>query len=241
MDAQIDWDAVPALTERARRGFVRSFQRLELGEGGEGNHLLALADRAGDATYRQALGLLVAEEQRHSRLFGTALDYLGAQRLDSHWSDGAFTALRRTLGLRTELGLFLIAESVAMGYFEALAANAPDAALRGVGQRIATDERNHLRFQTDRLTQGFENSRGPVKLGVRGLWTVLAAGAAAVVCLDHAQALRACGLHPASQWFRAVGRFNAVARIVFSKAERTPLGPLPTPAGSQAARTGLPC
>lgn len=227
MDARIEWGATTALEERHRRGFIRSFQRLELGEGGEGRHLLAMAARAGDETYLQALELLVAEEQRHSRLFGRALDYLGSPRLESHWSDTVFASLRRTRGLRTELGLFLIAESVSMGYFEALADNAPDAALRGVGLRIATDERNHLRFQVDRLRQGFARTPNAVRIAVRGLWTVIAAGAAAVVCLDHAHALRACGLNPVRYWFRAVRRFNAVARLVFSRADGAPLGPLP--------------
>lgn len=227
MDAHIDWEASPTLAKNDRRGFIRSFQRLELGEGGEGKHLLALADRAGDQTYRQALGLLVVEELKHSRLFGHALDYLGASRLESHWSDSVFTALRRMLGLRTELGLFLIAESVSMGYFEALAAKAPDATLRELGIRISTDERNHLRFQTDRLHQGFTNSPKLLKIAARGLWTVVAAGAAVVVCLDHAQALRSCGLNPVHYWFQAMGRFHAVAGAVFSEAKAAPLGPLP--------------
>ena len=85
------------------------------------------------------------------------------------------------LGLRTELGLFLIAESVSMGYFEALANNAPDAALRGLGLRISTDERNHLRFQTDQLRQGFAKTPKALRIAVRGIWTGIAAGAAAVV------------------------------------------------------------
>lgn len=227
MDARIDWGATPVLDRNSRRGFIRSFQRLELGEGGEGKHLLDLASRAGDETYRQALELLVAEEQRHSRLFGSALDYLGASRLESHWSDNIFTALRRMLGLRTELGLFLIAESVSMGYFEALADNAPDAALRGVGLRISTDERNHLRFQTDRLHEGFTNTPKALRIAVRGIWTLIATGAAAVVCFDHAQALRACGLKPVRYWFRAMGAFNAVSSTVFSGTKGAPLGPLP--------------
>ncbi|WP_146113361.1 MULTISPECIES: ferritin-like domain-containing protein [unclassified Arthrobacter] len=227
MNAHLNWSGVPALTENARRGFIRSFQRLELGESGEGRHLLGLAERAGDSTYVRALELLVREEQQHSRLFGQALDYLDAPRLESHWSDKAFTLLRRMLGLRTELGLFLIAESVAMGYFEALASHAPDATLRGLGRRIASDERNHLRFQIDRLRQGFEFTPKPLKHVVRGIWSVVAAGAAVVVCFDHAQALRACSLNPAHYWFRAMRRFNEVARQVFSGTAPTALGPLP--------------
>ncbi|GAA1998423.1 hypothetical protein GCM10009777_39640 [Microbacterium pumilum] len=70
--------------------------------------------------------MLVAEEQLHSGLFRRGLRHLGAPPLASHWSDRVFTYLRRSLGLRTELALFLTAEAVAMPYFVVLARSGPD-------------------------------------------------------------------------------------------------------------------
>ena len=81
LEAQIDGAERCRLDTRRRRAFVRSFQRFELGESGDGRHLLAKAERAGDAQYTRALALLVAEEQRHSALFARGLDHLGGTPL----------------------------------------------------------------------------------------------------------------------------------------------------------------
>lgn len=139
-EATVEWDAAPTVSESERRAFIRSFQRFELGESGDGERLLVKAAAAGDPTYLAALELLVREEQKHSALFRRGLDHFDARALDSHWTDAAFTTLRRLFGLRTELGMFLIAETVAMGYFIALAERAPDPVLRGIGRRIEIDE-----------------------------------------------------------------------------------------------------
>lgn len=225
MDAHIDWNTAPSLTGDQRQAFIHSFQRFELGEGGEGERLLALADAAGDPVYREALGLLVREEQRHSALFGRALDWLEGPLLASHWSDDAFTVLRRSMGLRAELGLFLVAEAVAMSYFEALASHAPDPQLRQLGRRLATDERDHLRFQMDRLHQGFAGENRLAKTAARAALTTIAAGASLVMCIDHAAALHACATSPVGCWSRAMRRFHSCAEHVFGE-DRAELGPL---------------
>jgi hypothetical protein len=180
-EAEVDWDAPLTMDERTQRAFIRSFQRFELGESGDGKHLLSNAALAGDNTYLAALELLVKEEQKHSALFRRGLDRLHAQVLQAHWSDRLFVALRRMLGLRTELGLFLIVESVSLGYMVALADNAPDSVLRGIGRRIVNDEKDHIRFQIDRLRQGFEYSSQAVRKFVGATWIVLAAGATTVL------------------------------------------------------------
>ena len=207
------WDAsAPVmLTDGQRRALVRSFQRFELGEGGDGVRLLAKARAAGDPVYTRALELLVAEEQKHSALFGVGLRRMGAASLSAHWSDAAFTRLRRSLGLRTEIALFLIAEAVAVEYFEALAERAPDPILRRIGERIRTDEREHLRFQVDRLRVGFAGSSSLTRALVGISWWTVAVGAATVLCLDHAAALKACGRHPLAYWGRALRRFRDFA------------------------------
>lgn len=209
------WDvaAEVRLTVRQRRALVRSFQRFELGESGDGARLLKKARAAGDAVYTAALELLVAEEQKHSALFGLGLRRMGAPSLRAHWSDAAFTRLRRMFGLRTEIALFLVAEAVAVEYFEALATHAPDPILRGIGERIRTDEREHLRFQIDRLRVGFAGSAVPVRALLKVAWTVISAGAAIVLVVDHAAALRVCGRSPLSYGIRAVRRFWSCAGL----------------------------
>jgi hypothetical protein len=224
-EAAVEWDAPITMDEPTQRAFIRSFQRFELGENGDGRRLLAKAALAGDATYLAALELLVKEEQKHSALFRRGLDHLHAPILQSHWSDAAFVSLRRMLGLRTELALFLIVETVAMDYFEALADRAPDPVLRGIGRRIANDERDHIRFQIDRLRQGFETAPGWHRRVLGVVWTVIAAGAAAVVVIDHRAALRACGLEPVAYWRNALTSFRFAARSVLVTSEARRLGP----------------
>lgn len=225
LEAKVDWHAPPTIHGRTRRAFVRSFQRFELGESGDGERLLAKASAADDPTYFAALRLLVEEEQKHAALFGRGLDHLHAPRLQSHWSDAVFVRLRRMLGLRTELALFLIAETVAMDYFIALADHAPDPVLRGIGRRIVTDEQDHIRFQIDRLRGGFRRTPRLVRATMGIGWTVIAAGAASVVVIDHSAALRACGLSPVRYWRRAMGQFRRAAEAVLRAPDAEPLGP----------------
>jgi rubrerythrin len=237
MEATVDWDAPITMDEATQRAFIRSFQRFELGENGDGKRLLAKAALAGDPTYLAALELLVKEEQKHSALFRRGLDHLHAPILQAHWSDAAFVSLRRMLGLRTELALFLIVETVAMDYFEALADQAPDPVLRAIGRRIANDERDHIRFQIDRLRQGFETAPGWHRRVLGAAWTVIAAGAATVVVLDHRAALRACGLEPVAYWRNAITSFRTAARSVLVTAEARRLGPTTK---SRATHTAAP-
>jgi hypothetical protein len=227
LEQSVAWNQECLLSGSQRRAFGHSFQRFELGENGDGRRLLAKATAAGDPWYTEALALLVAEEQRHSALFRRGLQHLGVAPLRAHWSDTAFVLLRRMLGLRTEIALFLIAESVAIGYFEALQNRAPDPVLRAIGRRVTTDEVEHLRFQIDRLRVGFAPSppRARVISGIA--WGVIAAGAVTVLVCDHRASLRACGLSPLAYWGQAMRRFRTAAVSALAHPSQSLLGPSP--------------
>ena len=215
IEALVDWAAPATISADHRRAIVRSFQRFELGEGGDGDHLLA---KVADPAQHEALRLLVREEQWHSALFRRGLEHLDAPALQTHWSDGVFTALRRALGLRTELALFLTAETVAMPYFVALARCGPDEVLRGIGTRISLDEEHHLQFQIDQLRLGFAGLSSPARRAVFAAWWIVAVGAATVVAIDHGAALRVCGLSVGYYWGAALRLFrrSATAALRFS-------------------------
>jgi hypothetical protein len=225
-------DTSSPMDARTRRAFVRSFQRFALGESGDGAHLLRMATGAGDPAYTHALALLVQEEQKHAALFLRALDHLDAPALPAHWTDAVFTRLRHLIGLRTEISLFLIAETVATGYFHALADHAPDPALRALGRRIADDERDHVRFQIDRLRTGFRDTPALLRALIGGAWTVVAAGAATVIVVDHRAALRACGVAPRAYWRQAMRGFGEAARSVLVDPRARLLGPTTAADGS---------
>lgn len=224
-DAAIDWDTKPSLPARQVEAIARSLQRFELGEGGDGSRLLANAAQAGDPVYLAALKLFVVEEQRHSALFLRALGYLGSAPLAAHWSDRAFVFLRRALGLRTELMLFLVAETVALEYFRALRDGAPDPAIRLVGERVFTDEIEHVRFQIQRLAEGYAGTSAPVRRLVHAAWWMVALGAAAVLAWDHRTALRTCGLPPRCFLPAALRGFARASSAVMAPAADAGYGP----------------
>ncbi|UFS59669.1 diiron oxygenase [Subtercola endophyticus] len=214
LDALIPWSSRSTLPGATVVALARSLQRFELGESGEGKNLRAKARRLGDASYDAALTLFIAEEQKHSALFGAALTRFGADRLTSHWSDAAFVVLRRLMGLRTEITLFLIAETTAMGYFDALGRSA-DPVIRGVARRVTTDEIEHIRFQIDQLRVGFETTPRVGRMLAALAASVVAVAAATVVAIDHGPAMRACGLGRGLFWRRALGTFGRAARSAF--------------------------
>src|SRR5688572_19226213 len=82
---------------------IRSLQRLQVGESGDGANLIAKSERAGDPHYLAAVRLFIAEEQNHARLLANVLRYAGNPTIECHWTDVVFVALRRALGLRLEL------------------------------------------------------------------------------------------------------------------------------------------
>jgi hypothetical protein len=215
LESEVAWDSPCSMGAGDRAALVRSFQRFELGESGEGYELLRKAARAEDAEYVAALRLLVAEEQRHSALFARGLRHMGAPSLSEHWSAGAFTALRHGLGLRTEIGLFLVAETVALDYFRGLAERGPDAVIRGIGRRIVTDEIEHVRFQIDRLRTGFAGSSRSARFLAWGALSMVAVGAATVLAVDHRAALQAVGFSPRGYWLNAIRNFGSAASLAF--------------------------
>ncbi|MFI7011195.1 ferritin-like domain-containing protein [Streptomyces sp. NPDC050145] len=186
----------PDWTRGARlpRALVRSVQRFQVGEDGDGGALLAKAARAGDPSYTRAARLFVAEEQNHARLLAGVLGAAGAGTLRSHWSDAVFVRLRRLLGLRLELLVLMIAEVVALRYYRALRDGAPDPLLAEVAGRILADEERHVPFHCRRLREGFARLPRPAVRLVTGGWRLLLVGAAWVVAADHSGALRRCGV-----------------------------------------------
>ncbi len=225
VEAAVDWAAPCRLPEPARLALACSFQRFALGESGDGAHLLHLAERRGDPAYLQSVRLLVAEEQRHSALFERGLRHLGARPLRAHWSDAAFTLLRRSLGLDTEIALFLVAETVALPYFEGLAAHRGDPVVAGIGRRILLDERQHVRFQVDRLHLDLCRRPALLRLAVVLPWAAVAVTASAVLTVGHAAALRECGLTPSTVRRRGLRGFAAALRQVLTGPPERVLGP----------------
>lgn len=173
---------------------VRSLQRFQIGEDGDGSALIGKADRAGDAAYARAVRLFVAEEQNHARMLALLLAAGGSRTLTGHWSDAAFVRLRRLLGLRAELLVLMVAEVVALRYYRAVRDGSGDPLTSQVAGRILADEERHVPFHCVRLREALAPLPAPARRATTLAWQALLAGAAAVVAADHGPALRSLGL-----------------------------------------------
>lgn len=177
-----------------REALVRTLQRFNLGESGEGEYLKRFAASTGDSTYCKAIDLFVAEEQTHSRWFEMLLERMEAPTLETHWSDSIFTSLRRSGGLHFELLTFLTAEIVAQKFFSQLARNCPESTCSAVFSQVVRDESAHIAFHIGTLQHAFAK-RGPLyrrRLYIQ--WTLMLGCATAIVCLDQAPIFRQLGL-----------------------------------------------
>ncbi|HWD03887.1 MAG TPA: ferritin-like domain-containing protein [Amycolatopsis sp.] len=194
---------------------VRSVQRFQVGESGDGANLIAKAR----PQWREAVRLFVAEERNHARLLAQLLAAAGSTTIRHHWSDTAFVRLRRALGLRLELRVLLVAEVVALSYYRALAAGSGDALTSEVAARILADEERHVPFHVDHL-------RGAGARGHVG-WRLLMFGALGAVLFDHGRALHALGVTRLRFAADVLARFEEVVAEVHS-GPRCRVGP-PSP------------
>ncbi|MEV6235531.1 ferritin-like domain-containing protein [Lentzea sp. NPDC051838] len=176
-----DW----SVGARLHPDVVKSVQRFQVGESGDGANLIA---KAGTGTYGTAVRMFVAEEQNHARMLEHLLRAAGQPTISSHWTDAVFVRLRRALGLRLELMVLLIAETVALRYYRALRDGSRDPLVADVADRILRDEERHVPFHQARL--------GRVGRAARAFWWLLFAGAVVTVAHDHGPGLRQLGVRP---------------------------------------------
>ncbi|WP_213249429.1 MULTISPECIES: ferritin family protein [Gordonia] len=214
--AEPDWAGGSRLTP----GVARSLQRFQVGESGDGRHLIAKAAASGDADYADAVLLFVAEEQNHARMLAELLRAGGYGTVKRHWSDTVFVRLRRALGLRLEVMVLAIAEVIALRYYRALA-DGDDALLTDVAQRILDDEHRHVPFQVDRLRAGFGDSAAGVRWIVEYVWRAMALVVTLVVALDHGPALREVGVSRRRFVGDTARLFAGVVDDVFTTARHT--------------------
>ena len=199
---------------------IRSLQRFQVGEDGDGACLIAKSERAGDPLYLAAVRLFVAEEQNHARLLRNLLAYAGEPTISGHWTDAVFVAVRRAMGLRLELMTLTVAEVVALRYYRALLEGTADAVVAEVAARILADEERHVPFQVDRLREGFGNTPLPARLACAAAWWALMVGATLVVAVDHGAALRRLRVSRRRFVADVIGLFRPLVSDVFLRHPR---------------------
>ena len=227
----IPWQPQLNVSPDVVQPFIRSLQRFQIGESGEGRHLRAAANITGDPAYIKAIDLFIEEEQEHARLMAEILQRLDAPLLTSHWSDGCFILLRRVFRLNQELMVLLTPEIIAKRYFRMVHDRIGDESIKAVCAQILHDEEGHVAFHVDYLRGALAKLSLPGRLILRAAWRVLFRLSSLVVLLDHRSLLTACGVSTASFWWDCELMFDDVAAQIFAFA---PSG-VPEPAVITAA------
>ena len=70
---QIPWEFGIHAEPHLQPELIRSLQRFQVGEQGDGKHLIMGARRSGDAEYVATIKLFIREEQRHAQLLALLL------------------------------------------------------------------------------------------------------------------------------------------------------------------------
>ena len=194
---EIPWGLGVFLTDESRRAIASSVQEFQLGESGEGKHLIRAAkrhaERTGDAAYVEALGLFIAEENRHARDLGRVLDLAGIPRVGHAWPDTVFRFIRRLAGLELSIVVLVTAEIIAKVYYAALREATGSPVLRTICDQILRDEVRHVHFQTERVAILRRNRPRWLVAVAQAAHRVLMFGTCFVVWHKHGRAMRAGG------------------------------------------------
>ena len=149
--------AAHQLSERERRIITPSIQQFQLGEGARGQRLLERGRKFGQAAnnplFADALELFIREEQQHSRYLAAFMESQRIPRLEGHWVDSIFRALRGLAGLELSLTVLMTAEIIAVPYYRALRAATGSPILKLICTRILDDEASHLKYQASMLAR----------------------------------------------------------------------------------------
>jgi hypothetical protein len=205
----IPWERGITVEPPLRWPLIRSLQRFQVGEQGDGLHLSRAAARTRHTEYRATIDLFIKEEQEHSRLLARSIAGMGGTLLRHHWSDTCFVFLRRLLGLRMELLVLLVAEVIAQVYYKALHDGTADVVLKQVFAQILHDEHNHVAFHCAYLRQAFASLAPPASWLLARSWGLLFRLVCLLVITDHRSVFRALGMKPQTCWRECMLAFEA--------------------------------
>jgi hypothetical protein len=216
--ASVPWERGIKIEPHLRQSLIRSLQKFQLGESGDGRNLRRHTAATGDSVYAAAIDLFIKEEQEHARLMAEILKRLDAPLLNSHWTDNCFMLMRHFFGLHQELMVLLLPEMIAKRYFRALRDGTKDEVLRAVFGQIAQDEEGHLAFHVEYLRRAFAGMRFLDRIGAQVIWRFLFRATCIAVILDHRDVLAAVGVESREFWRSCGEIFDEVAAGIFSPA-----------------------
>lgn len=183
-----------AITDELRIPLLKSLAKFQIGETGEGKHLRKFAKRMNSADYETCIDLFIKEEQTHARILAEIIGSLDGTLLQSHWSDICFIALRRMLGLKTEIFILLIAEIIGKCFYLLCARKLESPMLSNAFALIVLDEIAHLEFHCEFLQWQLGQLSQSARLLIYFGWSMLFCAASFVFVLDHGKTLSGLGI-----------------------------------------------
>jgi hypothetical protein len=198
-----------------RTPLLRSLQRFQIGETGEGKHLKKYASTLKDPVYEQCIDLFIKEEQYHARVLAEMIQSMDGTLLSWHWSELAFVVLRRMLGLKTEIFILLIAEIIGKCFYRVCADKLQDEKLSDAFSLIVLDEIGHLEFHCSFMRRHTRHFPRALRRAVYYCWSVLFFTACFVFIADHRASLTALGV-TSREFMQDCGRMfeRAATRIL---------------------------
>ncbi len=205
-----EWHVPCPTAPEARAALARSLAHFQLGESGDGQHLLAAARKTwpDDAAYLAALETFLGEEHAHAALLARLVERHGGVLVRRHWTHGAFRVVRQIFGARWELQVLATAEIVGAAYYRILHRRSRDPVLEQACALILRDEAGHLAFHLDR----FGTEQADWLPLARSIWAtqfqLLLLAVSAAAWWDHRHALHALRARK-TEWTREVRREGA--------------------------------
>src|SRR5579884_4150491 len=209
------WEFDIQIEKHLREPLIRSLQRFQVGEQGDGQHLRTAAEATNDPAYSAAIGLFVQEEQEHSRMLAGLIRALDATLLEAHWSDTCFVLLRRLSGLRMELFTLLVAEIIAQVYYRVLHDGVVDPAVRAACAQILHDEDGHVAFHCDYLHADLMACSQLTRRLIGIHWHALFSLVCLVVIGDHFNLLHELHVSPRVFWQDCQRKFDEAYQRIF--------------------------
>jgi hypothetical protein len=195
----IPWERGAELTPTELELIAPSLQVFQQGESQEGEHFYrcarAYAETSGDVDYPEAHRLFMAEERRHGSDLARFLTLAGVPVLtESSRLARAFCWCGSRGGLEPTLLVILLSEIIAVVYYAALRRATRSTVLRRLCTQILRDEKQHIRFQSERLALLRRGRSAPLLALTHALDSPLFLGAVVACYGGHKGALRAGGL-----------------------------------------------
>lgn len=198
----IEKDSYGTIPVEELNPLISSIQQMQRGEHSEGHNLFRMAKNYAKQSqhkdYEDTIKLFIKEEQNHALILSRFMEVHKIPKIHGHWVDSVFRKLRRIFNLKYAIATLLIAETVALVYYDCLRQATKSPMLTAICSQLLRDEHYHVTFQLETINQ-FESESSSFSNTLLHIYrNVLISGTLPVVWFYHRNVLKAGNLTLAS-------------------------------------------